>query len=415
MQHQKTLFCIVFVTFISFLGIALPYPIMAPLFFNSPEQLNLLQIDLPIELLLGFALGVYPIGQFIGSPILGSLSDNKGRKFTLSLSMAATIVGYLITAYSLIINDYYWFIISRFFTGFWEGNMAIARAVASDLHPTIDKSKSFGYLNASATMGYLCGPILGGVLSDDTIFATASHKFPFFIASFISLLAFLCLMYLFKETKIKAHVSDDNPIVHHSLWRLVRNKKIGALLLISFCVTIGFDTYYQFYPIYLTKVWSFNEFNIAMITTVLSIAMGVTQIFLVGLSNKFFKSEIIVINFGLLFACFLVSLIFPSKLSTLYIIFPLMGLCIGLVGTHLPAYVSNKTMEFNQGAVMGLVMSLRYLGDGIICIAGGYLTSFSIYIPFVCGSILVIAGIVLFYKFYSRENKILTSSKIETH
>ena len=57
--------------------------------------------------MLGIALGAYPIGQFIGAPILGIISDKKGRKNVLQLSLWGTLAGYVLTLFMLKdINSY---------------------------------------------------------------------------------------------------------------------------------------------------------------------------------------------------------------------------------------------------------------------------------------------------------------------
>ena len=47
---------------------------------------------------------MYPLGQFVGSPILGALSDRYGRKIVLVISATIMSLFYLITAWSLTYN-----------------------------------------------------------------------------------------------------------------------------------------------------------------------------------------------------------------------------------------------------------------------------------------------------------------------
>ena len=399
MKETKVLFCICVVTFTSFLGIAMPFSIMAPLFLTDSHQLGLGTINISKSLLLGITLGVYPLGQFLGAPFLGSFSDSLGRKKILLIAKFFTLLGYLISAWALIYNNFLLFLFCRFFTGFWEGNMAIARAIATDLSHKIDKPKSFGYISAAATAGYLCGPIIGGFLSDASIHPYFSHHLPFAVSAIISLLAFVIVYFWLEETntnvslltfdqyKTKLSVNFFKNLIPLQLFT---NKRLLTLIFIAFFITIGFDVYYQFYPVLFVQRWGFNEFKIASFSTLLTVSMIFTQIFLISLSKRFLKIETLLIFFSVCYAVALFCFSLQSSHYTSYITFPILGICIGVLGSHLLAYVSDKTSNYKQGSVMGVLMSLRYLGDALICIVGGFLSSFSVVYTMLIGVLLVI-------------------------
>src|SRR5271163_1497826 len=76
------------VIFMGFVGYSLMITIFTPLFLRSDAPL--LAAGDPMHkrtILLGFLLCVYPLGQFVGSPIMGSLSDRYGRKSILLSSL----------------------------------------------------------------------------------------------------------------------------------------------------------------------------------------------------------------------------------------------------------------------------------------------------------------------------------------
>src|SRR3990167_6466948 len=169
-KEQQQLFIILLIVFIGFMGTSIAYPIFPPLFLH-PVHGSIIPDDWnqnSRNIFLGIALSAYPLGQFIGSPILGGWSDRGGRKDILILSLTGSTLGYLLSAIALYINSLWLLLLSRFITGLMEGNFAIVRAMAADLH-SISKYKSFGKMNAVAGSGYVMGPILGGLLSDNTV------------------------------------------------------------------------------------------------------------------------------------------------------------------------------------------------------------------------------------------------------
>ena len=47
------------------------------------------------RILLGILFAMYPMGQFIGAPLLGKLSDKYGRKPVLLISLIAVIPAFI--------------------------------------------------------------------------------------------------------------------------------------------------------------------------------------------------------------------------------------------------------------------------------------------------------------------------------
>src|SRR3990167_5582466 len=112
----------------------MPYLIFPALFIN-PEYTILSQSWSASSraLFLGITLAVYPLGQFVGSPILGALSDDYGRKEILSGSLVLSAIFNLLTGFAIASQLLALLILSRFLAGLMEGNVAIARAMAADM------------------------------------------------------------------------------------------------------------------------------------------------------------------------------------------------------------------------------------------------------------------------------------------
>ncbi|HEX2010536.1 MAG TPA: MFS transporter, partial [Roseateles sp.] len=150
------------VALMSTAGVAMPYPILAPIFVNGPVDAFTHWFDLPPQLLMGLALAANPLGILLGSLVLGPLSDRYGRRRLLLISLTATLACQLLSAGALEARSYPLFVLARFVTGITEGNVAIARALLADQHPRLDRTPSFAWLNASLYGGWLVGPLLGG-------------------------------------------------------------------------------------------------------------------------------------------------------------------------------------------------------------------------------------------------------------
>ena len=173
-EDRRQLRVVLIITFLGFLGISMPYLIFPPLFLNPAYPLIPAGwTEASRALLLGITLAAYPIGQFIGSPILGSLSDQHGRKKMLFWSLNITALCNLLTGVAIVFHSLLLLIVSRFVAGLMEGNIAIARAMAADIK-SISKHSSMGKINAAASTAYLIGPLVGALLSNGTFFSLST-------------------------------------------------------------------------------------------------------------------------------------------------------------------------------------------------------------------------------------------------
>ena len=180
-KHKRQFLVILLIVFLGFLGISMPYLIFPALFLNPAYSiLPSSWDDSTRALFLGITLAAYPLGQFIGSPILGSLSDDYGRKKLLSGSLVIAAIFNLISGIAIGWQHLGLLIASRFITGFMEGNIAIVRAMAADI-TTISKHETFGKINAAASIAFLLGPLLGGILTEKDLFHDLTVSTPFYL------------------------------------------------------------------------------------------------------------------------------------------------------------------------------------------------------------------------------------------
>jgi MFS family permease len=90
----------------------------------------------------------------------------------------------------------------------------------------------------------------------------------------------------------------------------------------------------------------------------------------------------------LIFTISLACISITNNPSIMLFFFTLSGLAIGTAVTSLTVKISNAAPSAIQGEVLGVQLSLRVLGDGIICLLGGVLLLIS------SKTILILAAVV---------------------
>ena len=139
---KSTFYILLFVTFIDFMGIGLVYPLFSTMLFDT--SFNFLPKSTSSEMRgfwLGFLLALMPLVQFFTSVIWGAISDNKGRKNPLQISLCITILGHMIGVFGVLFASIHLFLLSRIVLGIGCGNISIVQASISDMSTKEQKIK----------------------------------------------------------------------------------------------------------------------------------------------------------------------------------------------------------------------------------------------------------------------------------
>ncbi|WP_051491721.1 MFS transporter [Roseivivax isoporae] len=105
----------------------------------------------------------FALMQFLCGPLVGSLSDRFGRRPVLLLSLAVMAVDYVVMA----LASTMWLLLAgRIVGGITASTQATASAAMADLSRPEEKAAQFGLIGAAFGMGFVIGPLLGGLLGD---------------------------------------------------------------------------------------------------------------------------------------------------------------------------------------------------------------------------------------------------------
>lgn len=400
---------ILLIVFFGFLGMSIPYLIFPALFLNP--LYSILPADwspASHSLLLGVTLAAYPLGQFVGSPVLGALSDDFGRQKLLSASLLLASIANLVTGLAVAWEHLTLIILSRFVGGLMEGNISIARAMAADIK-SISKHESFGKINAVASIAYLLGPLIGGVLADSSGFSMVSISTPFY---FISVLFFG--LSILSAIMLKDSASKPNPRKpHRGLWQrfnlihrmslLFQNRELRFLMVISTFFTLAVDIFYEFGPVHLTALWMVGPVQLIIYNAVLCVGLALGNGWLANFASKRYSAFYGTLSAIGSFALFLSVIVLAHGPFTLLILFFLSGLSIGIGATLITVRISDSVADSIQGEVMGVQMSLRFLGDGVICLMGGVLLVISSQLVIFFAA--VVAALTALYYALAQSNK----------
>ncbi|AWB57511.1 MFS transporter [Colwellia sp. Arc7-D] len=396
-KAQKTLYSVMLVVLFSCAGIALPYPVLAPIFLNEISPLTTFA-DLPGKISLGIILAIYPLGVILGSSVLGAASGLYGRKKTLLITLVLTIIGYVLSALAVVAESFLMFIFARFITGIFSGNISIAKAIAVDLSPTLDKTHTFNLVNATGYIGWLLGPLAGGLLAVyglDAVFYLAA------IALVIALLSVTFFLQADASELNQSNVKFSQLFSKQNSFALLANTKIRRIFLIYLLATLGLNAYYEFYPVWLVENFNFTSLNIGYITVVLTLCMTITSVFFVK------KLKLIMgLKFGAIFGMVLMAVLFSLHLllteTNVWPVYAITGIAIAIFNGLLPVYISEQYADIEQGQLMGLITTTFSVANVLMALIGSALALLGAHWAILFGAILLIIASVDFH--FSQED-----------
>ena len=182
---NKALVVILAAVMLDAIGIGLIFPILPALLRDVGHTDD-------ISILLGIMLALYSACQFLFSPILGVLSDRFGRRPILLLSLAGAAIDYLVMAFA----PHLWLlVIGRAIAGVTSANMAVATAYITDITPEEQRAQHFGLFHAMFGVGFIIGPVLGGILGDWWLRA------PFIAAAVLNAINFALALFVLPESR----------------------------------------------------------------------------------------------------------------------------------------------------------------------------------------------------------------------
>jgi MFS transporter, DHA1 family, tetracycline resistance protein len=390
-QRKKILSTILLTVFIDLLGVTIVIPIVAPLFLNLRDGImpfatdNILPQNLASALkdalhtrtvTYAFLIASFPLAQFFGAPYLGALADKVGRKKVLTVSLAGTLIGYVIFALGVHYKILWMLFAGRIIDGFTGGNIAIAFSSVADISTPENKTKNFGLIGAAFGVGFIIGPYIGGKLADSSIVNWFSFETPYWVAAALCLVNIIMVVTLFVETSKSTSSKSINIWQGFTnLGKAVSNKHLRTVFLVVLLTTLGFTMFTTFFQVFLIEKFNFTQSNVGDYFAYIGIFIAFTQGFLSRKLTHIIPENIFKVTaLALSLALVLVSL--PNSLWLLYVVSPLIALSQGLLAPNLQTIVSNSVGQDRQGEISGINQSVQSIGQAVPPIIAAYLVSY---------------------------------------
>jgi MFS transporter, DHA1 family, multidrug resistance protein len=335
---------------------------------------------------LGWLMSTYSLMQLICAPLWGILSDRIGRKPVLTIG----ILGYALTLFLFGLADQLWMLfVARTLSGILSSaTMPTAMAYISDHSPEKERSGSMGQLSAAMAVGVVAGPLLGGLLSSDSL------SLPFFVGSGMAFIAFLLVIFVLPEKRVQSHASRRKGVFDRQVLRQIFHSPAAILLLPIFIMSFGLTSFQGITGLYVVDRFQFDTRQVGAIWMVMGGVLVVVQGTLTGpLSRKF--GEMALIRLGLLGgAAGFIFMTLASGYTTILLALAFFSLSLALIGPALNGYISRFAGD-RQGTVMGMNSAATSLGRVTGPLWAGYLYDVNIIYPYISGAATLLVGLLV--------------------
>ena len=323
------------------LGIGLIVPVLPLLvgeFVTGREQQ---------ALWFGLMTTVFGLMQFIFMPMLGALSDRVGRRPVLMVSMAGMCINFLTTAWAPNLACLF---IGRVIGGMSSASMSVASAYASDISTHENRAKSFGKVGAAFGLGFICGPMLGGLLG------SVNLHLPFYVAAALSA-ANLAYGYFAVPESLPADrrapfaLRTINPFA--ALGRLLKRTEIRGLVIVYALMTFAQMMLQSTWVLYTTFRfdWTPRENGIALFCV--GVSAAVVQAGLLGVLMQRF-GEVRLSLLGLASGAITYMLYGLATQGWMMYVFILCNLLAFAAGPALQSIISKSSAAERTGRADGI-------------------------------------------------------------
>lgn len=272
MSARKPQLGFIFVTlFLDILGIGLIVPVLPSLV----EQFTGNDIE-SASTIYGAMVAVYALMQFVFAPLLGSLSDQYGRRPIILISLFGAGVDYILLALAPTLA---WLFIGRVIAGITAANITAATAYIVDVSPPEQRARNFGLIGAAFGVGFVLGPAVGGLLGDFGL------RVPFFVVAGITLLNWLYGYFVLPESlapenRRKFSWRRANPI--GSLQGLRKYPLVFALASTIFLTGLAENSLRSVWVLYTDFRYGWGPLEVGLSLAVIGLTFGAVQGGLVG-------------------------------------------------------------------------------------------------------------------------------------
>ncbi len=369
-----TLFAVVFIDLIGF-GIVIPLvPFFAVRLGARPELITLI-------------IALHALCQSVAMPLWGAMSDRRGRRPVLLISMMGHAGSYLLMGFA----DSLWMLaLARVISGVTAANLSTAYAYIADITTPDERAGAMGKISAAFGLGFAVGPAVGGLLAGGATVADANLMRPALAAALFSSAAAVAIYFFLPETQHQAArdlARGEHRSLPSDLKRVTRRPVITMMLVLALMVVTFMAVRESIFPLWAHYRLGFNTVEIGIALSFTGALITGIQFLGMGYLSRRFGELGLVKSAVVLFATAWIGLTLSRSLPTVLIALAVQSLGVAFFQTSMQSLISKRAGQSERGLVLGVYQSssalARFMGQAC---AGTLYGQIGMNAPFLIGA-----------------------------
>lgn len=390
-----------------FFNLGLFYPLFTSIAFEgSGEVITLSSSAFFKNALFGLLISIYPLGQFLGAPFIGQLSDQYGRRKLLIVSLIGTVLTLFICTCAVYFSSLSALLFGRFLGGIMAGNMTLAYSSLADFSLAEEKVKNFSLIPLATGLGFASGPYLAGILANPKMYLFAGPLIPFILAILLACFNLCLVAWKFPETHT-LQLNKTPPKKYSerltSLWKTSQKTALKPYLWIVFLMISANLIFVQFVGPYGFERFQLSITQIGYLYATIGIALTIGHLFITRqLANRLSPRQ--ALTGGLIsLSVLLISLLYcDNPLVFQFLTFLIMLIC-AVAYTNVMTLISNQAMQNQQGETMGLAVAIQSIAEFLPALLLSMLSSFSQSIPLIAAAASALGSFIILQMLAKKE------------
>ncbi|MFU8881591.1 MAG: TCR/Tet family MFS transporter [Rhodobacterales bacterium] len=289
--------------------------------------------------------------QFLFGPLLGALSDRFGRRPVLLISLLVMAADYVVMALA---GSIWLLLAGRLVGGITAATHSTASAYMADISAPHEKARNFGLIGAAFGVGFVLGPVIGGLLAE------WGTRAPFVAAALLALANAAFGWFVLRETvtdRIRRRFEARRANPFGAIRSVVGFAGVGPLIWVYFLYHFATVVYPAIWAYFTVERFGWSPGLIGVSLAVYGLSLAVVQGMLVRPAIRLLGDARTVLLGLLIELVALIVLGFISSGLLLLLLIPVTALgAIGLPA--LQGILSRAVADNAQGELQGVLTSL---------------------------------------------------------
>ena len=322
-------------------------------------------------LLNGLFVALWAGMQFLASPVIGSLSDQYGRRPVILISCAGLAADYVLMALA---PNLWWLAAGRLIAGVTSSSFTTIYAYMADITEPDKRARAYGLIGAAFSGGFVLGPVLGGFLGE------FGPRVPFWVAAAMSGLAFLYGLFILPESlapekRMPFSWRRANPI--GAMILLKRHVELTGLAVVNFLLYFAHHVFSAVFVLYAGLRYDWGPWQVGMLLALVGVLDMIVQGVLVGPVSKKLGDRMTMI-LGLCGGTVGIALMGWAPTGVAFIVAMLPNALWGLAMPTLQSLMTRRVSESEQGQLQGANMSVASIAGVASPLFFGWVYSVSV-------------------------------------